>query len=81
MTFVGLAHRPGKDNIRASSNESDSVTEGVSSLSIGEDDVQMKAESPAEQQPVLGVVECKCGMPLCICEAPVPSTEALPLPV
>ncbi|XP_024028487.1 hepatocyte growth factor-regulated tyrosine kinase substrate isoform X2 [Morus notabilis] len=70
--------RPGKDNIRASIREADSVTDGVSSLTI-DDDVKMKTEPTAEYQPVSGVVECKCGMPLCICEAPAPSVDELPV--
>ncbi|PON97154.1 Notch [Trema orientale] len=70
--------RLGQDNVQVPSNKADSVTDAVSSLSIG-DDVQMKTEPTAEHHPVVGVLECKCGMPLCICEAPAPSTEALPL--
>lgn len=70
--------RPGKDNIRASLKEADSVTDGVSSLTI-DDDVKMKTEPTAEHRPVSGVVECKCGMPLCICEAPAPSVDVLPV--
>ncbi|GMN42710.1 hypothetical protein TIFTF001_011925 [Ficus carica] len=39
----------------------------------------MKPEPTAVHRPVSGVVDCKCGMPLCICEAPAPSVDALPL--
>lgn len=70
--------RPGKDDTRASSREADSVTDAVSSLTIN-DDVKMKPEPTAVHRPVSGVVDCKCGMPLCICEAPTPSVDALPL--
>ncbi|CAK9161192.1 unnamed protein product [Ilex paraguariensis] len=31
----------------------------------------------AEQSAVLGISECKCGMPLCICEAPAPPRDKL----
>lgn len=73
-------HRPGQENVRVSSNEAASVTDAISSLSIG-DDAQMKTEPTAEHHPVVGVLECKCGMPLCICEAPAPPKDALPLQV
>lgn len=78
--FFFFFGRPGKDNIRASLKEADSVTDGVSSLTI-DDDVKMKTEPTAEHRPVSGVVECKCGMPLCICEAPAPSVDVLPVQV
>lgn len=57
-----------------------------SRLDIGAD-VDEKMETVAENHPVSGVVECKCGMPLCICEAPAPAlassppTDACPLPI
>ncbi|KAK9279672.1 hypothetical protein L1049_013352 [Liquidambar formosana] len=48
------------------------VVDSVSELDIG-GNVDSKSESTAEHHPVLGVSECKCGMPLCICQAPAPA--------
>ncbi|KAH7519368.1 hypothetical protein FEM48_Zijuj08G0028600 [Ziziphus jujuba var. spinosa] len=70
---------PVKDNVQASSNGVESVSDGVSRLNIGGDvDMDSNAEPPVEHQPVVGVKECKCGMPLCICEAPAPSVDVVP---
>ena len=58
----------------------DYVTDEVSRLNI---DAVMgsKTETTAEHQPVASIPDCKCRMPLCICESPVPTTDALPLKV
>ncbi|KAK1568480.1 hypothetical protein Q3G72_025033 [Acer saccharum] len=72
--------RAGKDNPRASSNRVNSVTDTFSRLNV-DVDVDPKTEPIVEYHPISGVVECKCGMPLCICEAPAPSTDAAPLPI
>lgn len=62
------------------------MTDTFSRFDIGAD-VDEKMGTVAENHPVSGVVECKRGMPLCICEAPapalasVPPTDACPLPI
>ncbi|XVF88986.1 hypothetical protein PTKIN_Ptkin19aG0095300 [Pterospermum kingtungense] len=56
----------------------DSVTEEVSRLDITAATVS-KTEATTEHQPVANIPDCKCGMPLCICESPAPTTDALPL--
>ncbi|CAL5376849.1 unnamed protein product [Camellia sinensis] len=75
MMLLGLR----KDDAPASLDGVNLVTDTVSRL-----DVSAVADSnpkpTAEQIPILGIVECKCGMPLCICEAPVPSRDAVTLP-
>lgn len=58
--------RPGEHGATASLNGADLVTESVSRLDISRPTADFSTEPPA----VLGVPECKCGMPLCICEAP-----------
>lgn len=70
--------RSGKDDQQASLDGIDRVTDIVSKLDI-DADVDSKAGPTAEHHSVLVISECKCGMPLCICEAPAPSTDALPL--
>ncbi|XP_027331607.1 uncharacterized protein LOC113846994 isoform X2 [Abrus precatorius] len=65
--------RSGKDVPQASSDGANSVTDTISKL-----DIEEKTIPAAENKLVPGVKECKCGMPLCICEAPAPSSDALP---
>lgn len=69
--------RSGKDDPQASLNGIGRVTDIVSKLDI-DADVDLKAGPTAEHQSVSVIPECKCGMPLCICEA-APSTDALPI--
>ncbi|KAG5548094.1 hypothetical protein RHGRI_013701 [Rhododendron griersonianum] len=63
-----------KNNTPASLDGVNLLTDGVSTL-----DMSTSADSnpkcTAEKNPGIGTVECKCGMPLCICEAPAPSTD------
>ncbi|XWS26508.1 hypothetical protein CRYUN_Cryun26dG0037800 [Craigia yunnanensis] len=67
-----------KANPQPSFGGVDSVTEKVSRLNINAV-TGSKTEATAEHQPVASVPDCKCGMPLCICESPAPTTDALPL--
>ncbi|KAH1105451.1 hypothetical protein J1N35_009219 [Gossypium stocksii] len=55
-----------------------SATDEVARLNINAD-VGSQTEATAKQQPVVRIPECKCGMPLCICESPAPKTDAVPL--
>ncbi|KAK7264832.1 hypothetical protein RJT34_32444 [Clitoria ternatea] len=66
--------RSGKDVPQTSS---DSVADTISKLDINAN-VDSKTTSSTENKFVSGVKECKCGMPLCICEAPAPSSDVLP---
>ncbi|XP_022850820.1 ankyrin repeat and SOCS box protein 9-like isoform X2 [Olea europaea var. sylvestris] len=74
------ASRSKKDDMPASSNGVNAATDSVSRLDINvvED---TKSEPTAEKLPVPGILECKCGMPLCICEAPAPPTDSVTLQV
>ncbi|XWS72350.1 hypothetical protein CRYUN_Cryun02cG0032600 [Craigia yunnanensis] len=56
----------------------DYVTDEVSRLNI---DAVMasKTEATAEHQSVTSIPDCKCGMPLCICESPAPITDSFPI--
>ncbi|KAJ7955360.1 Vacuolar protein sorting-associated protein 27 [Quillaja saponaria] len=69
--------RSGKNDPRSSSDGVNSVTDTISKLEIGPN-VDSKIVTTAGNKPVSAILECKCGMPLCICEAPAPSTDALP---
>lgn len=72
--------RSSKNDTPASLDGVNLLTDGVSTL-----DMSTSADSnpkcTAEKNPGIGTVECKCGMPLCICEAPAPSTDQVFLPV
>lgn len=75
-----FCYRSGKDDPQASLYGVDHVTVTVSKVDICTD-VNLEAGPTAEHDSVSVISECKCGMPLCICEAPAPSTHALPLQV
>lgn len=62
--------RSGQNAGRASSDATSAVIDKFSRLNAGED-VASNAQSP-RTEPVLSIPDCKCGMPLCICEAPIP---------
>lgn len=57
-----------------------SATNEIARLNINADAVS-QTEATAKQQPVVSIPECKCGMPLCICESPALKTDAVPLMV
>lgn len=64
---------------QASSNGVDHVTSQVSKLDIVAE-TGLNPEHTTEGEIATGV-ECKCGMPLCICKAPEPSISPLPVQV
>ena len=68
-------HRSGKDVPQGSSGRANSVTDTISKLDINAN-VDSKSIATAENNLVSDIKECKCGMPLCICEAPAPSSDA-----
>ncbi|CAA3009419.1 hepatocyte growth factor-regulated tyrosine kinase substrate-like isoform X2 [Olea europaea var. sylvestris] len=74
------ASRSKKDDTPAFSNGVNAVTDSVSRLDMNVVAVT-KSESTAEKLPVPGILECKCGMPLCICEAPAPRMDSVSLQV
>ncbi|XP_022756389.1 hepatocyte growth factor-regulated tyrosine kinase substrate-like [Durio zibethinus] len=67
-----------KANPQPSLDGVDYVTDEVSRLSINAV-MGSKTEATADHWPVASTPDCKCGMPLCICESPAPTTDALPL--
>ncbi|KAJ9168126.1 hypothetical protein P3X46_019688 [Hevea brasiliensis] len=60
---------------QASSDAVNSVTDKVSILDIGTE-TNSKTDTETQHYSVAGVIECKCGMPLCICEPPAPTVDA-----
>ncbi|CAI8610904.1 unnamed protein product [Vicia faba] len=69
--------RSGNGVPQASSDGVNSITNAVSGLDI-DASVDSKRTPTADNKLAPGVKECKCGMPLCICEAPATSSDALP---
>ncbi|KAK6131722.1 hypothetical protein DH2020_034519 [Rehmannia glutinosa] len=65
-----------KDGILATPNEVNAVTDSISRLDISAVS-DTKPEVSAERSPFPGISECKCGMPLCICEAPAPPKDSM----
>ncbi|XP_062188230.1 vacuolar protein sorting-associated protein 27-like isoform X2 [Phragmites australis] len=68
--FNKSSSRGRADNTGSPGNIS-SATESFSGLNLGKEDLS----SPTKNSSVQGatvLIECKCGMPLCICEAPKP---------
>ncbi|RZC65053.1 hypothetical protein C5167_008745 [Papaver somniferum] len=57
---------------------SNSAADAVSRLDI-RDTVDEKPAPDHEQNSVINVPECKCGMPLCICVASAPEPDPAPL--
>ncbi|KAL2559648.1 Uncharacterized protein Fot_04387 [Forsythia ovata] len=64
-----------KDDAPASSNGVSVIMDSVSRLDI-HTAAGVKLEQTAERLPVPGISECKCGMSLCICEAPAPPKDS-----
>ncbi|KAE8698417.1 RING-H2 finger protein ATL3-like [Hibiscus syriacus] len=57
----------------------DSVMDEVSRLDNAVAGSQ--TDATVKPQPISSIPDCKCGMPLCICEAPAPATDAAPLKI
>ncbi|KAL0338823.1 UNVERIFIED_CONTAM: hypothetical protein Sangu_1404400 [Sesamum angustifolium] len=64
-----------KDGAPATPNEVNAVTDSFSRIDISK--VSDNEPEVAEKSPFPGISECKCGMPLCICEAPAPSMDSV----
>ncbi|KAL7096195.1 hypothetical protein ACP275_10G067600 [Erythranthe tilingii] len=65
-----------KDGGPSTSNEVNAVTDSISRLDIGAVS-DTKPEVSTGKSPLPEVPECKCGMPLCICEAPAPPKNSM----
>ncbi|KAL6560077.1 hypothetical protein OROHE_006315 [Orobanche hederae] len=66
-----------KDSVAAATpNEVYAVSDSISRLSINKVS-DTKLAVGAEKSLFPGISECKCGMPLCICEAPAPLKDSM----
>ncbi|XP_026399409.1 vacuolar protein sorting-associated protein 27-like [Papaver somniferum] len=70
--------RLGEDKSQMTFSGSNSAADAVSRLDI-RDTVDEKSAPDSEQNSVINVPECKCGMPLCICVASAPEPDPAPL--
>ncbi|KAG8376289.1 hypothetical protein BUALT_Bualt09G0047700 [Buddleja alternifolia] len=67
--------RSNKNGVPVSSNAVSAVTDSISRLDVSTSS-DAKPVVIAEKSH-LGILECKCGMPLCICEAPAPPKDSM----
>ncbi|XP_073143458.1 uncharacterized protein [Henckelia pumila] len=63
-----------KDGVPASQSGVNVITDSISRLDIGAV-ADAEPEANMEKLPTPDILDCKCGMPLCICEAPAPPTD------
>lgn len=71
--------RSGKDDPQAFLNRITAATDMTTRLDSA--DVEVKTDLTVGQHPVVDIQECKCGMPLCICEAPAAAPTLDPVPL
>ncbi|KAL3520417.1 hypothetical protein ACH5RR_018566 [Cinchona calisaya] len=69
--------RLNRDAAPAVSNRSSIVTDAITRLDISPV-IDMEKDPPVNQTSVQSIPECKCGMPLCICEAPAAPKDTVP---
>ncbi|KAL8492650.1 hypothetical protein ACS0TY_024008 [Phlomoides rotata] len=65
-----------KDGVPGITNQVNAVTDLVSRIDISNVS-GIKPEASTENSPFPSISECKCGMPLCICEAPAPPKDLM----
>ncbi|XP_060175479.1 uncharacterized protein LOC132606137 [Lycium barbarum] len=70
--------RPIGDGMIASANEVNSLKDSFSALDVGAV-ADIKTENTVKQTLPLGITECKCGMPLCICQVTATQTTSVAL--
>lgn len=68
--------RSKKDGAPSTTNQVNAVTDLVSRLDISNVSGN-NPEASSENSPFPSISECKCGMPLCICEAPAPPKDLI----
>ncbi|KAM3233766.1 myotubularin-related protein 3 isoform X2 [Capsicum annuum] len=70
--------RPVGDGVIASANEVNVLKDSFSTLDVGAV-ADIRTEDTVKQTPAVGITECKCGMPLCICQVTnAPTTSIAP---
>ncbi|XP_059292267.1 uncharacterized protein LOC132045717 isoform X2 [Lycium ferocissimum] len=70
--------RPIGDGMIASANEVNSLKDSFSALDVGAV-ADIKTKDTVKQTLPLGITECKCGMPLCICQVTATQTTSVAL--
>ncbi|CAN4101467.1 unnamed protein product [Withania somnifera] len=69
--------RPIGGGMVASANEVNAMKDSLSALDVGAV-VDIKTEDIIKQTPAVGITECKCRMPLCICQVTATTTSIAP---
>lgn len=80
LSWTLFLYRSEKVEYQVSVEGVDSVIDKVSRLDI-DAEIHPKLEPTTLQQSTIGAIECKCGVPLCICEAPTAKTDPVPMQV
>ncbi|PHU14000.1 hypothetical protein BC332_15205 [Capsicum chinense] len=76
--FNNSSRRPVGDGVIASANEVNVLKDSFSALDVGAV-ADIRTEDTVKQTPAVGITECKCGMPLCICQVTdTPTTSIAP---
>ncbi|KAK4367188.1 hypothetical protein RND71_015068 [Anisodus tanguticus] len=74
--FNNSFRRPTGDGVIASANEVNALKDSFSALDVGAV-ADIKTEDTINQTPAVGITECKCGMPLCICKVTATPTSSI----
>ncbi|KAH0665289.1 hypothetical protein KY290_027553 [Solanum tuberosum] len=68
--------RPIGDGVIASASEVNALKDSFSALDVGAV-ADIKTEDTVKQTPTVGITDCKCGMPLCICQVSATPTTSM----
>uniref|UniRef100_M1B7P9 Uncharacterized protein n=1 Tax=Solanum tuberosum TaxID=4113 RepID=M1B7P9_SOLTU len=64
------------DGVIASASEVNALKDSFSALDVGAV-ADIKTEDTVKQTPTVGITDCKCGMPLCICQVSATPTTSM----
>uniref|UniRef100_A0A3Q7GTE4 Uncharacterized protein n=1 Tax=Solanum lycopersicum TaxID=4081 RepID=A0A3Q7GTE4_SOLLC len=67
---------PVGDGVMASASEVNALKDSFSALDVGVV-ADIKTEDTVKQTPAVGITDCKCGMPLCICQVSATPTTSI----
>lgn len=72
-----ILSRPIGDGVIASASEVNALKDSFSALDVSAV-ADIKTEDTVKQTPAVGITDCKCGMPLCICQVTAEPTTSIP---
>ncbi|XP_069155228.1 uncharacterized protein [Solanum lycopersicum] len=74
--FNNSSRGPVGDGVMASASEVNALKDSFSALDVGVV-ADIKTEDTVKQTPAVGITDCKCGMPLCICQVSATPTTSI----